>query len=498
MQIPMSEIKVGKKLGTGLLPVDQADWMGTTVVLKTLAIGKLGDALERQFETETQVMQQLRHRNVVMLYGVTEDKERRSLVKEYCSKGTLHQLIHSEFKIPTEKLWKMAADIAAGLQYIHSRDFIHSNFTSTKILVAEDGTLKITGFGLTKVKDYISRTYMEIEDNRRGTPAWMAPELFLPKGRLTQKADVYGMGVIFWELAARKIPWSECTSLEEFYKKKQTEWRPKMEGSWPTTFQHIIHLCWQGNRRVRPAARQVHSLVTLGRKKPDLSLQEVKAKIDPSAKLVAKGIKLRHNFRKEKKGSLAEAFKLFEQAAKAGNLEGSYQLGRCYEEGKGTKRNLMAAKKWYTSASDRNHVPSAYRLGHLLGAEGKHQEALAHFKKGADQQHGNSEWMYGFYLYTGKGGKRSSTEGFAYIKRAADQGVKEAAYRCGRMYSTGIGTKKNFPEAVTYLKLAADRRHPRAAFYLAEIYQKGEEGVAKNEGFALRYFREAASKALFG
>ena len=134
------------------------------------------------------------------------------VITEYLSEGSLRAYLHKleleHQSVPLEKLITLALDIARGMEYIHSQGIIHRDLKPENILINDDFHLKIADFGIT-----CEEAYCDLMADDPGTYRWMATELIKrkPYGR---KVDVYGFGLILWELVAGTIPYEDMTPIQ--------------------------------------------------------------------------------------------------------------------------------------------------------------------------------------------------------------------------------------------------------------------------------------------
>jgi len=100
--------------------------------------------------------------------------------------------------------------MAVAIQYLHSRRILHCDLKSSNILLDENSRVKISDFGLSRVKSL----FQDSENKGRiGTPHWMAPEIM--KGlKYEEKSDVYSFGMILWELISNEIPYYGLTAFQ--------------------------------------------------------------------------------------------------------------------------------------------------------------------------------------------------------------------------------------------------------------------------------------------
>lgn len=159
----------------------------------------------RRFLRELTFLVTLQHPNIVSCWAIEHSEHFRYLVMDYCSGGTLRDLMETGNLSLPEKL-KLISDILQGLDYAHSKGVIHCDLKPENILLqqSETGyTARLSDFG-------ISRFCGEIQDPNglgfTGSPAYMAPERFY--GKSSYSVDIYGVGVILFELLTGFRPFS--------------------------------------------------------------------------------------------------------------------------------------------------------------------------------------------------------------------------------------------------------------------------------------------------
>ncbi|KAL0909419.1 hypothetical protein M5K25_020289 [Dendrobium thyrsiflorum] len=186
---------------------------GRMVAVKQLSVASHQG--KRQFVTEIATISAVQHRNLVKLYGCCIEGEKRLLVYEYLEKKSLDQAIfgRNDLHLEWETRFQICLGAARGLAYLHEESsvrIVHRDVKSSNILL--DGNLnpKISDFGLAKLYDD-KKTH--ISTRVAGTIGYLAPE-YAMRGHLTEKADVFGFGVVALEILSGR-PNSDLALEEE-------------------------------------------------------------------------------------------------------------------------------------------------------------------------------------------------------------------------------------------------------------------------------------------
>jgi hypothetical protein len=191
---------------------------------KLVAIKRLEKVLaegEKEFQTEMKVIGRTHHKNLVRLLGYCHDGEKRLLVYDYMSNGSLADILFTpEKQLCWDERIEIARNIAKGILYLHEEcepQIIHCDIKPQNILMDEYRCPKISDFGLAKLLDpEQTKTFTGI----RGTKGYVAPEWHRNQP-VTVKADVYSFGIVLLELICcrKSVDWNlseEESILEEW------------------------------------------------------------------------------------------------------------------------------------------------------------------------------------------------------------------------------------------------------------------------------------------
>ncbi|KAG9127555.1 hypothetical protein FRC07_012300 [Ceratobasidium sp. 392] len=157
--------------------------------------------------------------------------------------------------------------LAFAIEYLRKEKVVHGDIKGDNVLVAQDGTLKVTDFGLSIMHDKA----IEFSHTEPGgeTLRWMAPELFTEDVQRSFEADIYAMGMTMLEIITGDVPFRELKAAHSvswaIVKERRTPKVPELQTK-PVTRQATIMLevqrwCWEYDPMDRPTARQVASLV---------------------------------------------------------------------------------------------------------------------------------------------------------------------------------------------------------------------------------------------
>ncbi|KAB8104340.1 hypothetical protein EE612_037187, partial [Oryza sativa] len=181
---------------------------GRRVAVKKLKCQGEGSNVDRSFRAEITTLGNVRHRNIVKLYGFCSNQDCNLILYEYMANGSLGELLHGSKDVcllDWDTRYRIALGAAEGLRYLHSDckpKVIHRDIKSNNILLDEMMEAHVGDFGLAKLIDISnSRTMSAIA----GSYGYIAPEYAFTM-KVTEKCDIYSFGVVLLELVTGQSP----------------------------------------------------------------------------------------------------------------------------------------------------------------------------------------------------------------------------------------------------------------------------------------------------
>lgn len=224
----------------------------------------------RRFKNESKAIAMLSHPNIVNVYDVSFGDLIQYIVMEYIEGITLKEFIEKEGSLRWKDAVHFTIQILKGLQHAHDNGIVHRDVKPQNIMVLEDGTIKVTDFGIARFARSDQRT---ITDKAIGSVHYISPEQ--ARGEKTdEKADIYSVGVMLYEMLTGKLPFQadSAVSVAIMQLQREPQLPTEINDSIPQGLEQITMHAMQKSqeRRYQSAAEMLCDLGNF-RKDPELT-----------------------------------------------------------------------------------------------------------------------------------------------------------------------------------------------------------------------------------
>jgi len=181
--------------------------LGRECALKLLFGAPTRDpGLEERFLREAQALARLTHPSIVAVYDFGRAGEHLWLLLELVEGENLRQALARSRLEPARAL-TLVGEVCAALQYAHEQGVVHRDIKPENLLLDRAGHVKIADFGLAKLLFPATDGARLTRDTQTmGTPQYMAPEQIERPLAVDHRADIYSLGVVFYELLTGELP----------------------------------------------------------------------------------------------------------------------------------------------------------------------------------------------------------------------------------------------------------------------------------------------------
>jgi len=183
--------------------------LGEDVALKFLRsdLVQAPDMLER-FRREVRLARRIAHRNVARVFDIGEHGRDRYLTMAFIEGEPLRAVLQRSRPLPIARALAIAGQICDGLVAAHAAGVIHRDLKPDNIMVASDGTIAITDFGIARSAAAAGESATATLGAALGTPAYMSPEQVEGAADIDARADLYAVGVMLFEMVTGELPFS--------------------------------------------------------------------------------------------------------------------------------------------------------------------------------------------------------------------------------------------------------------------------------------------------
>jgi serine/threonine-protein kinase len=185
------------------------------------------EEMMKRFVHELRYSRKITHKNVIRIYDFLFIQGNYAISMEYFPSHTLGSEVVGEKPMPLGRALGFGIDICTGMDVAHQVGIVHRDLKPANVLINNEGLLKIVDFGVAAAQregdTQLTKTGYVI-----GSPKYMAPEQILGK-KVDQRADVYALGVILYEIMTGVPPYARGDHMSVMYQHVQGKARPPRE-----------------------------------------------------------------------------------------------------------------------------------------------------------------------------------------------------------------------------------------------------------------------------
>jgi TPR repeat protein len=524
---------------------------GEFALREVLDTGALAN--DKTFMQEIQFFMSVRpHPAIATFHGYWIPKGQRGVLMQYLPEGSLYSILSSTpakypaWYTPTVKA-KVIFGFAAAMMHLHAHGAVHRYLSPKNIMFDAAHEPRLVDFGLAK----ISLAQNQLSQISTGdNEAFMAPEALeksdpYGSGHYDQSLDVFAFAMIVNYIVTGVRPYSDCRAAYLVSEAILRGDRPAIPDC-HQILRRIMELGWDSSPVERPSFagfvsrlilvdeplfpgvdmaqyRDYRERVMKGTMKrlEDEDLFQLKADLSPKKVAEFEAIKAAAE-RKDSEAIVGlgrfyeighgvvqddkEAAKYYEEAAKAGNPTGMFNIAIMAQTGRGRDEvDFASAVDWYRKAAAAGIQTAEVLLAQLMSsgqgfARPDPRGAAGIFQRLANPPHNNRDAQYhlGLIYDEGRCGTKDPQQAQKYFQLSHDQGVDGATCDLAAMYLQGRPPviPANVTLGIETFKQAASRGHPMSHYNLGVIYQKGEYGQAADPVAARAYFEFAAENGI--
>jgi serine/threonine protein kinase/tetratricopeptide (TPR) repeat protein len=240
----MGSVYVGRDLHTG-----------EVVAIKALnpEFASIDPMLVERFLREGEALRRLNHPNIVKVLAAIEDDNRHYIVMEYIPDGSLAEQLKEQPQMPVVRTIEIALDVADALTRAHRLHIIHRDIKPANVLLAKDGTARLTDFGVAHIGEHDAATArVTVPGSMIGTVAYLSPEACRGEA-LDARTDIWSLGVMLYEMLAGRLPFAANQTAPMLVEimTKPVEELPRHRPDVPPTLATLIYRMLEKNRDAR-------------------------------------------------------------------------------------------------------------------------------------------------------------------------------------------------------------------------------------------------------
>lgn len=226
-EVKRQDVIFHNQLGAGAFgTVYRGTWAGTDFAIKEISLKRVSETLKKQIMTEVLIHSQLRHPNITQLVAIVWEPTAICLLSELVTGTSLEDWIFTtgvQDQLPlTGRKVHVMKQLLQAICYMHCQQppVVHGDVKPANVLLAWDSTVKLCDMGLSRIRNRQSALLSAHAGQIVGTPAYMAPEVYLEGKATSTCTDMWSVGITFLELLTRKESWLDTSDLRQLLESK--------------------------------------------------------------------------------------------------------------------------------------------------------------------------------------------------------------------------------------------------------------------------------------
>ena len=165
--------------------------------------------IRKRFLAEARNLAMMQHPNVIKVTDLIDAGDIVAFVMEYVAGDSLEEYISKNAPLANDVIKNLFHQMIDAIEYVHSQGLIHRDIKPSNFMVTQEGSIKLLDFGIAKnlndgAVDYTKTSMAQ----QMGTPMYMSPEQVRNTAEITEKSDIYSLGVVLWQMVMNKKPYN--------------------------------------------------------------------------------------------------------------------------------------------------------------------------------------------------------------------------------------------------------------------------------------------------
>ena len=230
--------------GMGAVYLARHNLLDTQFALKILfpEIAKKNPLFIERFIREAKLACKIKHHNLIAVHDAGKSSDGvYYIVMDYVSGGTVRDLLKQQGRLNPAQALSITVQLCSALRTAHAGKMIHRDIKPENIMFSADGTVKLADLGIAKSTESKDAD-LTLTAAVFGTPAYMSPEQAMDSGKVDYRADIYSLGIVFYEMLAGQKPYRGESSIEILSQVVSTEAVPDIRTICPFISEELAHL----------------------------------------------------------------------------------------------------------------------------------------------------------------------------------------------------------------------------------------------------------------